>query len=336
MFKKYEKEAEFAVHAVTVAARLCRQIQREMVVPAVSKEDRSPVTVADFTSQAVVARMMMNAFHEFTLVGEEDSSVLETEEQSQALEAVTKYAGFIFPKASTVDVCEWIDQGTGEVGERYWTLDPIDGTKGFLRGDQYVVALALVVEGQVVLGALGCPTLNQDFVPEANSGGMVLVAVRGEGTWAKGMEGGKNQQIRVSDCEVPGEARMLRSYESGHTDEEKMARLVQELGIEASPVLMDSSVKYALLAAGKGDLIFRLVTPVQPDYTEKIWDHAAGSLIVEQAGGRVTDLRGTALDFGVSHLLERNIGVLASNGHLHEVALEALEKVGANRRPEVK
>ena len=97
MFKTYQKEAEFAVQAVTVAARLCRQIQREMVAPAVSKEDRSPVTVADFSSQAVVARMMMNDFHEFTLVGEEDSSVLKTEQQRQALEAVTKYTRSMFP-----------------------------------------------------------------------------------------------------------------------------------------------------------------------------------------------------------------------------------------------
>jgi 3'(2'), 5'-bisphosphate nucleotidase len=150
------------------------------------------------------------------------------------------------------------------------------------------------------------------------------------------MEGGSLQQIQVSECRTPVEARVLRSYESGHTDEVKMGRLVQELGIEAPPVLMDSSVKYALLAAGKGDLIFRLVTPLQPDYTEKIWDHAAGLVIVEEAGGRVTDLTGRELDFSVSHLLERNIGVLASNGHLHPTALDALAKVGANRRPDFK
>jgi 3'(2'), 5'-bisphosphate nucleotidase len=215
-------------------------------------------------------------------------------------------------------------------------LDPIDGTKGFLRGDQYAVALALLVEGQVVVGALGCPTLNKDFVPEVNSRGMVLLAVRGEGVWAKGMEGGRLQKIKVSDCVVPRDARVLRSFESEHTDVEKTGQLIQVMGITAAPVLMDSSAKYALLAAGKGDLIFRLMTPFRPYYTEKIWDHAAGSLIVEEAGGRVTDLRGLALDFSRGRLLEGNIGVLASNGRLHEVALEALAEVGADRRPEAK
>jgi 3'(2'), 5'-bisphosphate nucleotidase len=335
LFKSYEKEAEFAEDAVTVAAKLCRRIQQEMVVPAVSKEDHSPVTVADFASQAVVAWMMMEAFSEFSLVAEEDSRVLKTKGREKALEAVTRYAKSIFPESSPASVCEWIDRGAGEVSEKYWTLDPIDGTKGFLRGDQYAVALALVEGGQVVLGALGCPTLNKDFIPESGSKGKVLLAVRGEGTWAKGMEGGKFEQIKVSDCATPRDARVLRSFESEHTDVGKMEKLMRVLGITASPVLMDSSAKYALLAAGKGDLIFRLVTPFRPDYTEKIWDHAAGSLIVEESGGRVTDLKGMELDFTRGRLLEGNIGVVASNGILHDVSLNALAEVGANRRPEV-
>jgi 3'(2'), 5'-bisphosphate nucleotidase len=333
MFKTYQREAEFAVQAVTVAARLCRQIQRELVIKAVSKEDRSPVTVADFASQAVVARMMLETLGEFSLVAEEDSKVLQTVGQEEALKAVTKYTRAFFPEATTDSTCEWIDRGAGEVGKVYWTLDPIDGTKGFLRGDQYAVALALVVDGQVVLGALGCPTLNGDFVPEADSNGMVLFALRGEGAWAKDMGNESFKPIRVSDCANPRDARVLRSFESEHTDVEKMEQLIQAMGITAAPVLMDSSAKYALLSAGKGDLIFRLVTPFRPDYTEKIWDHAAGSLIVEEAGGRVTDLRGRTLDFSRGRLLEGNIGVLASNGILHETALEKLIEVGADRRP---
>jgi 3'(2'), 5'-bisphosphate nucleotidase len=283
--------------------------------------------VADFASQAVIARMMLENFGEFSLVAEEDSKVLRTAGQEEALEAVTKFANSIFPEASAESVCDWIDQGAGQVGKSYWTLDPIDGTKGFLRGDQYAVALALVVEGRVVLGALGCPTLNTDFIPDVDSQGMVLVALRGEGAWAREMENGEFDAVKVSECAVPREAKVLRSFESQHTDVKKMDELIRLLGILAEPVLMDSSAKYALLAAGKGDLIFRLVTPFQPNYIEKIWDHAAGSIIVEEAGGRVTDLRGGSLDF-------RNIGVLASNGILHTVALEALTKVGADRRPE--
>ena len=58
---------------------------------------------------------------------------------------------------------------------RYWTLDPIDGTKGFLRGDQYAVALGLIDDGEVILGVLGCPNLpNSD-----GSRGAIFSAVEG-------------------------------------------------------------------------------------------------------------------------------------------------------------
>jgi 3'(2'), 5'-bisphosphate nucleotidase len=111
-----------------------------------------------------------------------------------------------------------------------------------------------------------------------------------------------------------------------------MAALVAILGMVNPPVLMDSQAKYAMLAAGGGDLLFRLLSPSQPGYEEKIWDQAAGALIVEEAGGRVTDLRGERLDFNQGRTLKANIGVLASNSHLHTAALEALHRVGADRR----
>ena len=62
------------------------------------------------------------------------------------------------------EICSWIDHGGAvHYRERFWTLDPIDGTKGFLRGEQYAVALALIEGGEVVVAALACPNL--DFLP---------------------------------------------------------------------------------------------------------------------------------------------------------------------------
>jgi len=96
---------------------------------------------------------------------------------------------------------------------------------------------------------------------------------------------------------------------------------------------MDSQAKSLLLAAGEGELIFRLISPRRPDYVERIWDQAAGAIIVEEAGGRVTDLAGVPLDFRAGRALDRNLGVLASNGRLHAAALEAIRQTGADRRP---
>jgi len=72
---------------------------------------------------------------------------------------VTHFVRYYAPSAHGHSaVCEWIDRGGSDYARRFWTLDPIDGTKGFLRGDQYAVALALVVDGKVQVGVLAART----------------------------------------------------------------------------------------------------------------------------------------------------------------------------------
>ena len=330
----YGDEAKFAARVVSLAAKLCREIQSEMVTQALEKSDRSPVTVADFASQAVVARLIMDTYPQDPLIAEEASQTLRAAEGAKTLEAVTAYVARIHEGAEPEDVCRWIDHGDGKTADRFWTLDPIDGTKGFLRGDQYVTALALLEAGQVVVGALGCPNLNHQIEPEIGGGGLVVVAIRGQGCWALSMEGKSLGKLSVSTITDPGQARVLRSFESDHTDSGKLEQVIERLDTAHPPVLMDSQAKYALMAAGKGDLLFRLLSPAQPGYVEKIWDQAAGSIVVEEAGGKVTDLRGTPLDFTCGRGLTENIGVLASNERLHDDALDIVRSIGADRRLE--
>ncbi len=148
MSKTFSKEKEVALRCAVAASKLCRRVQDNMVTrEAITKEDRSPVTVADFGSQAVVCRLLKEAFPSVPIVAEEQSNELREPDRAGVLSMVTDFVRTIFPDASDDNVCEWIDLGAGEIASQYWCLDPIDGTKGFLRGDQYAVALALVVEG---------------------------------------------------------------------------------------------------------------------------------------------------------------------------------------------
>lgn len=62
-----------------------------------------------------------------------------------------------------------------------WTIDPIDGTKGFLRGEQYAVCLSLIVDAQVQIGVIGCPNLPTDPENPELGQGCIFVAVRGHG-----------------------------------------------------------------------------------------------------------------------------------------------------------
>lgn len=336
MFDHNLPEIQFALHAVRQASLLVRQIQAEMVSPALTKGDRSPVTVADFASQAVVGHLLAQTFAEDVLVAEEDSSTLRQAASAQMLEQVTQFVARFAPQASPQVVCDWIDHGRVDSADRFWTLDPIDGTKGFLRGDQYVVALALVVKGQVQIGVLGCPNLVNARQPQIGGQGSLVIAVRGQGTWTTPLIGSEDagqkqpfEQLHVAPQTDPAGARVLRSFESGHTDASKIDAFTHLLGVQAAPVLMDSQAKYAVLAAGGGDLLLRLLSPDKPDYREKIWDQAAGSLVLEEAGGRITDLGGKALDFTTGRELKNNRGLLASNGHLHTAALKALNALRA-------
>lgn len=330
MLNTESPEVRFTIQAVQQAALLVRQVQAELVSPALTKEDRSPVTVADFASQAVVARLLSQAFPDDPLVAEEDSAALLTQEAEPDLQLVTQFATRVTGPAGPDQVCAWIDRGRSGYASRFWTLDPIDGTKGFLRGDQYAVALALVEQGRVQIGALGCPGLVDGQTPDFHGPGSLVIAVRGQGTWTTSLEApGAFQPLRVSTQSRPSDARLLRSFESGHTNVSKIDQFAEALAINAAPVRMDSQAKYAVLAAGGGDLLLRLISSSRPDYREKIWDQAAGSLVLEEAGGCISDLDGKSLDFSTGRTLAHNRGVLASNGTLHAPALRTLAQIGA-------
>jgi 3'(2'), 5'-bisphosphate nucleotidase len=340
-------ETAFAIAAVREASGVIRQVQQALAGESLSKGDRSPVTVADFAAQAVVARRLQATFPHASLVGEEDSQALQAETGARTLAQVVEFTRKVIPDATSGQVCGWIDRGAAAASSQnpgteqtrpqgtspatFWTLDPVDGTKGFLRGDQYAIALALVREGQVVLGVLGCPELLAGQQPARGSVGSLLVAQRGHGAWCGSLLDSSEgwTRLHVSTIGDPRAARLLRSVEAAHTDTDGIGQLATQLHVEAAPVPMDSQAKYAVLAAGGGEVLLRLLSPKRPDYRERIWDQAAGSIVVEEAGGRVSDLDGAPLDFSQGRTLAKNRGVLATNGALHDAFLAGLRAVGA-------
>jgi HAL2 family 3'(2'),5'-bisphosphate nucleotidase len=331
------REAHFAIEAVREASLLARRVQRDLVTAALTKGDRSPVTVADFAAQALVARRLAESLPGSVLIGEEHAGALRTDDGRATLEQVTRFVGDYLPGVTPDEVCELIDRGSGDPPGEFWTLDPVDGTKGFLRGDQYAVALGWIRDGQVELGVLGCPELADAYRPEPGGPGSLIVAAVGRGAWSQPLEIGDRRQassckwnrLTVSERSQTATARLLRSVESAHTSTGGITRLVEQLDIGADPVRMDSQAKYAVLAAGRAEALVRLLSPSQPDYREKIWDQAAGSLVVTEAGGRVTDLDGRPLDFSRGRTLAANRGVLATNCHLHDAILAGLAAIGA-------
>jgi 3'(2'), 5'-bisphosphate nucleotidase len=324
----FEAELTAGVAAVRAASRVCRSVQQRLATAeALEKKDKSPVTVADFASQAIVCERLLRAFPDDPVVGEEGSDELRQGEQASLLEAVVReVTGEVKGGAAADAVLDWIDRGDADAGAaRYWTLDPIDGTKGFLRGEQYAVALGLLERGQVVLGILGCPNLDDGH----GGRGALFAAVRGQGTralplWGDGLEG---PAVAVSKATSLADARFCESVESGHSDQGQSARIAELLGITQEPFRIDSQCKYAAIARGDASIYLRM--PTRKDYREKIWDHAAGKLVVEEAGGRVTDVEGRPLDFQHGRTLDANRGVVATCGPIHDRVIEVVKQVRA-------
>jgi 3'(2'), 5'-bisphosphate nucleotidase len=324
-------ELDFALRFARQAAEIAYQVEREMILSPLTKSDRSPVTTADFAIQALAGRLIQESFPDEALIAEENSLMLRESQVAASLDEITRILAGIWPEATPERVCQWIDQGNGIPGGRFWTLDPIDGTKGFIRGDQYATALALIINGRVELGVLSCPKLEIEpgrAQPVHSRSGSVLLAQRNCGAWVAPLANGRSlARLSASTSFEPSRAVLVRSYEDSHTNTGQMEQVRQIMRIESEPVRMDSQAKYALLAAGVADLLFRFRSSDRAFHAAKIWDHAAGALVVEEAGGRVTDFNGKDLDFSAGCTLARNYGVLASNGHLHSAALESLRQI---------
>jgi 3'-phosphoadenosine 5'-phosphosulfate (PAPS) 3'-phosphatase len=267
---------------------------------ALEKSDKSPVTVADFAVQALIAHHLGDA----VLVGEETAD--DARADAKILDATIEAVRWAWPDADADSILSAIDRGAAEPSRSFWTLDPIDGTKGFLRGQQYCVSLALIEEGRPVLGVLGCPNLP---IP-------LYWAIAGEGAYE---EGG----ARLHASEPIDEIIFCESVEESHSDQEGNRRLLDAIGAKKiRTIKMDSQCKYATVARGDAHAYLRL--PRSASYVEKIWDHAAGSLIAIEAGCAVTDARGEPLDFSVGRRLEKNRGVVVAARSLHERLIAAL------------
>jgi 3'(2'), 5'-bisphosphate nucleotidase len=330
MNSAWSREKQAAIEAVRIAAKACQSVQQRLISPeTLQKKDRSPVTVADFASQAVVCSRLAALFPNDVMIAEENAAELRTAENTAIRNVVVEQVSAALGQpVSESQVLDWIDRGTTSdkppSPNRFWTLDPIDGTKGFLRREQYAVALALVENGKVVLGALACPNL-----PETQAGrqGVLLLAVRGQGTISLPLweQTSISSPVRVSQETDTSMSRFCESVESGHSDQSASIQIAQQLSITAQPLRMDSQAKYATVARGEASIYLRL--PTQADYREKIWDHAAGMITVEEAGGRVTDIDGKPLDFTHGSSLTQNRGVIATNGPIHDAVLKAVRMV---------
>jgi len=322
-----DQELSFAISAVRLATKVCVAVQHRLVEGhTLEKGDKSPVTIADFASQAVTLSQLHERSTVTQYVGEEDADALRQGDSAAMSPTILENVHRVLPDMTLDAMLDAIDLGNHTPDgpdDQYWTLDPIDGTKGFLRGEQYAVALGLIDQGQVVLGVLGCPNLQLQGQAEP---GALLTGIRGQGVKVYPLfdDSDPGREGHVSQGQAISNSRFVESVESGHSDQSQSSRIAELLGISSEAVRMDSQCKYAAVADAMAEIYLRL--PTRPGYQEKIWDHAAGSLIVEEAGGTVTDIHGRPLDFSQGTTLSGNQGIVATHGPAHDQIIDAIAK----------
>ena len=343
----FTEERNIAELAVQRAALLTKRVFAEKSKMTSSKDDKSPVTIGDFGAQALILNTLKHRYPEDAVVAEEEASLLRENQdlRSQVMnlvqttklqneEAEKEVGG---PLSDENEMLDAIDRGGSPGGDkgRIWALDPIDGTKGFIRGGQYAICLALIVDGEVKVGTMACPNLKfdgsddvQKSIDLSNSNedkGVLMSAIAGKGVTARPLGDGQLKpgvRVSVRNLTDVSEAVFCESVEASHSSHDDNFKIAEKLGITQPGVRLDSQAKYAVLAKGIGDIYLRL--PVRKDYEEKIWDHAAGTLLVLEAGGKVTDSNGKTLDFSRGRTLKLNKGVVAAAKNIHTQVLDAV------------
>lgn len=325
--------SQLALRAVADACRVARSVQRHLEqVRQITKDDRSPVTVADFAVQAMVAMDLCEREAQARIVGEEKAALLRMPGQAAVLDAVVEAVRRVRPAADPEQILHAIDRCDHDASaDAYWVLDPIDGTKGFLRGQQYAIALARIENGSVVLGVMGCPNLPIDRngpLEAADVMGSIYAAALDDGAWEISGDdpAAPPTRTRAAERAADDPLRVCESVEPEHSEHADAERVIDLLGRGKAPIRVDSQCKYALVARGQADAYLRL--PTKRAYVEKIWDHAAGSLIATEAGAVVSDISGSPLEFTHGRRLEANRGIICATAELHGRVIDAVARLG--------
>jgi 3'(2'), 5'-bisphosphate nucleotidase len=142
---------------------------------------------------------------------------------------------------------------------------------------------------------------------------------------------GTCRRIGAATFDAPRAIRVCESVEVAHSRHDDVERVIELAGGKdaAQSARLDSQCKYAVVARGQADAYLRM--PTKKGYVEKIWDHAAGMLIAQEAGAIVTDITGAPLDFSCGRSLQANRGIVCAAAGLHARLIDAIAhlRIGA-------
>jgi 3'(2'), 5'-bisphosphate nucleotidase len=225
-----------------------------------------------------------------------------TRADREASELIVKGLAAAFPEDIIISEEAADDPRRLAAAGRVWFVDPLDGTRDFIRGRKgFAVMIGLCVDGRPVAGVV--------FQPH---GDRLYTAAPELGTWVEDEAG--RRRLRCSTIADPGQLRLVasRSHRTPEIDAVKAA-----LGIQDEMNIGSVGLKLGLIALGERDLY------VNPSSRSSAWDTCAPEALLVNAGGRITDLAGDPLVYTARELRNER-GLLASNGVAHDAVVAKL------------
>lgn len=301
----YKIELNLAVELVKTATDITEWF-RVRGFKSFQKEDESPVTLADYASQLFIVKKLKEKFPNDRIIAEESFNInIDINVQKNIKRCY---------RSLELDIIEDIERilnYRGPYSPRQWTVDPIDGTKGFQKNLSYAVGIGFMINSELITAAIGVPNYNEKgralFIAEKNQGARVSY---GEEDFIP---------IRVTNNKNIKKAKMCHSL---HYDEPWVIKFAHIAEINKF-IQKDSMAKFCMVADGTADLYIK---PMDKNRSFS-WDFLPGTLIVNEAGGIVSDLKGNNLKFSNEKCIITAPGLVASNGILHEEILKYLKDI---------
>ncbi|UCD01285.1 MAG: hypothetical protein JSV23_10455 [Promethearchaeota archaeon] len=293
---RFKKELKTAIELVQKASEITEWFRKKGFESFV-KSDQSPVTLADFASQIYILSELEDFFPNDQIIAEEENiNYIDLKAENLIKEC------FVELKLEKLKKVRENIRYRGRPSERQWTVDPIDGTIGYQKGLSYAVGIGFMLNSIPKICAIAVPNYNKEslvlFSAEENQGAKVSYDKEGFST------------IRVSENKDLSKFRLCHSL---HYDKPWVLNFARKVGIR-NFVQIDSMAKFCMIAEGSADLYIKPLD-VANSFT---WDFMPGELLVKEAGGQITDLKGKELKYKVEKCLLTAPGIIASNGMLHK------------------
>ena len=300
---EYEEELKLASKLVNEAIKISEWF-RSSGFTSFEKSDKTPVTLADMATQIFIVSNIKEVFPEDQIIAEEDSSFIDKETKGMIMKCFKEL------RFSSLKNIKEILNYKGSKSTRQWTIDPIDGTKGFQEGLSYAIGISFRANSDTKICAISVPNY------DGKTTGL-FTATKGEGARAS-HEGSTFKPIKVSSQSSLKNASLLHSL---HYDKPWVEKFAEIANIEHK-TRADSMLKFCKIAEGSADLYLK---PIDKEHSHS-WDYAPGDLLVREAGGEVTDLKGNSISFKDERCISETHGLVVSNGLLHDDVLKILKE----------